>query len=101
MCQLPLPAGRSKLRRYLLPNVGLYERFGKYAKTVGSGLQYFNPFTDTINIIDMKTKIIDLNRQNAITKDNIEVNIDAAVYYNIREPRIAFYSVADLPRSVR
>lgn len=32
----------------------------------------------------MKTKIIDLNRQNAITKDNIEVNIDAAVYYNIR-----------------
>lgn len=80
--------------------VGLYERFGKYAKTVGSGLQYFNPFTDTINIIDMKTKIKDLSRQSAITKDNIEVNIDAAVYYNIREPRIAFYSVADLPKAV-
>lgn len=48
----------------------------------------------------MKTKIIDLNRQNAITKDNIEVNIDAAVYYHIREPRTAFYSVENLPRSV-
>ena len=52
-------------------NIGLYERFGKYAKTVGSGLQYFNPLTDTINIIDMKTSIIDLTRQNAITRDNI------------------------------
>jgi len=80
--------------------VGLYERFGKYAKTVGSGLQYFNPCTDQINIIDMKTKIIDLSRQNAITKDNIEVSIDAAVYYHIREPRTAFYSVDNLPRSV-
>ena len=67
---------------------------------MGSGLQYFNPCTDTINIIDMKTKIIDLTRQNAITKDNIEVSIDAAVYYHVREPRIAFYSVDNLTRSV-
>jgi regulator of protease activity HflC (stomatin/prohibitin superfamily) len=52
-------------------NLGLYERFGKYSKTIGSGLQYFNPCTDTINIIDMKTMILDLSKQNAITKDNI------------------------------
>jgi erythrocyte band 7 integral membrane protein len=84
LCDLPLPADRPKFCRLDLSYLGLYERFGKYCKTVGSGLQYFNPFTDQINIIDMKTKIIDLSKQNAITKDNIEVTIDAAVYYHIR-----------------
>lgn len=51
--------------------VGIYERFGKYVKTMGSGLQYFNPFTDKIHIVDMKTNIINLQKQKALTKDNI------------------------------
>ena len=50
---------------------GIYERFGRYVKTMGSGLQYFNPFTDKIHVVDMKTNIINLNRQKALTKDNI------------------------------
>ena len=50
---------------------GIYERFGRYVKTMGSGLQYFNPFTDRIHVVDMKTNIINLNRQKALTKDNI------------------------------
>ena len=80
---------------------GLYERFGKYAKTVGSGLQYFNPLTDEIRIIDMKTIILDLPKQMTITKDNIEVAVDTAVYYHVREPRKAYYSLENLPSCVR
>jgi len=68
---------------------------------MGSGLQYFNPFTDKIHVIDMKTSIINLNRQKALTRDNIEIDIDAAVYYNIKIPRKMFYSVSDLPKSVQ
>jgi erythrocyte band 7 integral membrane protein len=68
---------------------------------MGSGLQYFNPFTDTIHIIDMKTNIINLNRLNAITRDNIEVRIDAAVYYHCRIPRKTYYSVENIQRSVQ
>jgi len=60
---------------------------------MGSGLQYFNPFTDKIHVLDMKTNIINLNRQKALTKDNIEVEIDAAVYYNVKIARKTFYSV--------
>lgn len=73
--------------------LGIYERFGKYVKTMGSGLQYFNPFTDRIHVLDMKTNIINLNKQLALTKDNIEVGIDAAVYYHIKIPRKTFYAV--------
>ena len=50
---------------------------------MGPGLQYFNPCTDVIQVIDVKTRIIDLARQSAITRDNITVVIDATVYFNI------------------
>lgn len=49
----------------------------------------------------MKTQIINLQRQKALTKDNIEVNIDAAVYYHIKIARKTFYSVENIDRSVR
>jgi hypothetical protein len=60
---------RTSVHIYLI--TGIYERFGKYVKTMGSGLQYFNPFTDKIHVLDMKTNIINLTRQKALTKDNI------------------------------
>jgi erythrocyte band 7 integral membrane protein len=81
--------------------VGLYERFGQYVKTMGPGLQYFNPCTDVIQIIDVKTRIIDLAKQTAITRDNITVIIDATVYFNIVEPRNAHYLVSNINKAVR
>ena len=86
---------------FVSSNLGIYERFGRYVKTMGSGLQYFNPFTDKIHVVDMKTNIINLNRQRALTKDNIEVTIDGAVYYHVKIPRKTFYAVNDIDRSVR
>jgi len=67
---------------------------------MGSGLQYVKPFTDKIHVIDMKTNIINLSRQKALTRDNIEVDIDAAVYYNIKIPRKTYYSVSNISKSV-
>lgn len=49
----------------------------------------------------MKTQIINLQRQKALTKDNIEVSIDAAVYYHIKIARKTFYAVDNIDRSVR
>ena len=68
---------------------------------MGSGLQYLNPFTDKIHIIDMKTNIININRLKALTRDNIEVKIDAVVYYNVKIPRKTYYSVANIQISVQ
>lgn len=68
---------------------------------MGSGLQYFNPFTDKIHVVDMKTNIINLSRQRALTKDNIEVDIDAAVYYHVKIARKTFYCVQNIDKSVR
>ena len=68
---------------------------------MGSGLQYFNPFTDKIHIVDMKTQIINLQKQTALTRDNIEVEIDAAVYFNIKIPRRTYYSVQNIEMAVK
>jgi erythrocyte band 7 integral membrane protein len=82
-------------------NIGIYETFGRYVKTMDSGLQYFNSFTDKIHAVDMKTNIINLNRMKSLRRDNIEVDIDAAVYYNIKVPRRTFYCVMDIHKSVQ
>ena len=62
---------------------------------------FFNPFTDKIHVIDMKTQIINLNKMKALTRDNIEVEVDAAVYYNVRIPRRTYYTVQNIHRSVQ
>lgn len=49
----------------------------------------------------MKTTILDLPKQTTITKDNIEVSVDTAVYYHVREPRKAYYSLEQLPACVK
>ena len=49
----------------------------------------------------MKTNIINLQKQRALTKDNIEVIIDAAVYYHVKIARKTFYSVENIDKSVR
>ncbi len=42
---------------------GIYEKFGKYRKTVQPGLHYINPCTETIGFINLKIKVMDLSRQ--------------------------------------
>jgi len=49
----------------------------------------------------MKTQIINLQKQTALTRDNIEVEIDAAVYFNIKIPRKTYYSVQNIEMAVK
>ena len=43
---------------------------------------------------------MDLDRQLILTKDNITVNIDTSVYYRIVNPKVAYYTFANIPGSV-
>ena len=45
-------------------------------------------------------RVLDLDRQLILTKDNITVNIDTCVYYRIIDPRIATYRIANIVMSV-
>ncbi len=54
-----------------------------------------------INLVNSKLcRVLDLERQLILTKDNITVNIDTCVYYRIVDPKVAFYTIANITLSV-
>jgi len=73
---------------------GVLLRFGKFAYVVGPGINVIMPFgIDRMLIVDLRTATIDVPRQEIITKDNIPVNIDAVVYFNVFQPELAVLRV--------
>ena len=101
------------------------ERLGRYHKTLKSGINIVIPFIDQPKTIDwsianpfesddkpekrirMRTTKIDLReqiydypKQSVITKDNVNIDIDALIYFQITEPEKAVYEVANLPKAI-
>ena len=81
--------------------VGLVEKFGKYNRTIVPGLQQINPCTDAVQHVDLRTRVVDLDRQVILTKDNISLNIDTVMYFRIIDPVRATYRVQNLTQSVK
>ena len=70
------------------------ERLGSYYKTWGNGLHFKIPFIDRIaNITTMKEIVKDFAPQPVITKDNVTMQIDTVVYYQITNPNLYTYGV--------
>jgi regulator of protease activity HflC (stomatin/prohibitin superfamily) len=65
---------------------GLVMRLGKYRATVGSGLTFLVPMIEDLLKIDMRERVIKVEPQEVITKDNVLVTVDAVIYYRIIDP---------------
>ncbi len=68
--------------------INQYERgvkfmFGKYHKLMNPGWRLVFPVIQTYQKIDLRTKAVDVPDQNAITKDNVPVNVNAVIYYKV------------------
>jgi regulator of protease activity HflC (stomatin/prohibitin superfamily) len=74
---------------------GLIERLGKYQRTVGSGLTMIIPFLERIQKVDMREQVVDVPPQHVITKDNVAVEVDAVVYYEVTDPVKVTYNVVN------
>ena len=74
---------------------GLVERLGKYQRTVDSGLTIIIPMVENIAKIDMREQVVDVPPQAVITKDNVAVDVDAVVYYEITDPVKVQYNITD------
>lgn len=73
---------------------GLIERFGKYQRTIDSGLQFIIPFIETMTKVDLREQVIDVPPQEVITKDNAVVVVDAVIYFEVTDPFKVVYNVA-------
>ena len=74
---------------------GLIERLGKYQRTADSGLTLIVPFMEKMIKVDMREQVVDVPPQGVITKDNVVVQVDAVIYYEITDPMQVVYNVAD------
>jgi len=70
-------------------------RLGKYRGIKGPGLIFLVPFIDRAIIADLRLVTVDVPKQEAITKDNVTVVVDAVVYYRIVDPESSLLKVKD------
>ena len=62
---------------------GIKFRFGKYSKTMNPGWSIVLPIVESYKKVDIRTKAVDVPEQDAITKDNVSIRINAVIYYKI------------------
>jgi regulator of protease activity HflC (stomatin/prohibitin superfamily) len=74
---------------------GLIERLGKYQRTADAGLTLIIPFMERLIKVDMREQVVDVPPQSVITKDNVVVDVDAVVYYEVTDPVKVTYNVAN------
>ena len=65
---------------------GLVMRLGRYRSTVDSGLTFLVPMIEDLIKVDMRERVINVEPQKVITKDNVSVIVDAVIYYRIVDP---------------
>lgn len=73
------------------------ERLGKYSKTWEAGIHFLMPFIDRVAYRhSLKEYALDVEQQQAITRDNVPLGIDGVLYLRIMDPRMASYGVENL-----
>lgn len=72
----------------------IIQRLGKYHKTLNAGFHIIAPLIDSkVNIVSLKEKVADFAPQPVITKDNVTMQIDTVVYFQITDPKLYTYGV--------
>src|SRR5947207_3094287 len=75
---------------------GVVERLGRYSRTLTPGLTIVVPFIDRIrDTIDLREQVVSFDPQPVITEDNLVVNIDTVIYFQVTDPRSATYEIAN------
>ena len=76
--------------------VGIVMRLGKFQKKADTGVHFLVPFLDKMAyIIDLRETVVDFPPQPVITKDNVTMQIDTVVYYQITDPVRYVFEIAN------
>ena len=92
----------------------IIERLGKYYATLKPGINIIIPFIDRAkeivairrgryvytDSIDLREQVYDFDKQNVITKDNVQTQINALLYFQIVDPFKAVYEISNLPNAI-
>jgi len=80
---------------------GVVERFGRYQRTLQPGLALVVPFVDRLRpLLDLREQVVSFPPQPVITEDNLVVNIDSVIYFQVTDPKAATYEIADYIQAI-
>jgi regulator of protease activity HflC (stomatin/prohibitin superfamily) len=80
---------------------GVVERVGRYSRTLTPGLTMVIPFVDRVKpLVDLRETVVSFEPQPVITEDNLVVNIDTVIYFQVTDPKSATYEIADPVRAI-
>jgi regulator of protease activity HflC (stomatin/prohibitin superfamily) len=75
---------------------GVVERLGRYQRTLDPGLALVVPYVDRVRpLIDLREQVVSFPPQPVITEDNLVVNIDTVIYFQVTDAKAASYEIAD------
>jgi len=72
---------------------GIKFRFGKFKKILNPGWKIVLPIIESYRKVDIRTKAVDVPEQDAITKDNVSIRINAVIYYKVFDASKAILAV--------
>ncbi|TQS79571.1 MAG: membrane protease subunit, stomatin/prohibitin [Methanomassiliicoccales archaeon Mx-03] len=73
----------------------IYMRLGKFVRVLNQGLNIVCPLINQVVKLDLRTEVLDVPKQEVITKDNSPVEVDAVIYIKVTDPKNAFFEVTD------
>ena len=77
------------------------ERLGRYHRTLNPGLNVVIPYIDRVYpVIDLREQVVSFKPQPVITEDNLVVEIDTVLYFQVTDPRAAAYEIANFLQAV-
>jgi regulator of protease activity HflC (stomatin/prohibitin superfamily) len=77
------------------------ERLGRYSRTLQPGMNFVIPFVDRVYpAIDLREQVVSFQPQPVITEDNLVVEIDTVLYFQVTDPRSAAYEIASYLQAV-
>jgi regulator of protease activity HflC (stomatin/prohibitin superfamily) len=79
---------------------GLRFTFGKFTATLEPGWRLVFPIIQFHKKVDMRVKAVDVPDQNAITKDNVSVSVNAVIYYRVSSAEKAILEVEDFQYAI-
>lgn len=72
------------------------ERLGRYSRTVSGQLTFLVPFVDRIRAkVDLRERVVSFPPQPVITQDNLTLQIDSVVYFQVMQPQAAVYEISN------
>jgi regulator of protease activity HflC (stomatin/prohibitin superfamily) len=80
---------------------GVVERLGRYSRTLSPGLALVVPFIDRVRpLLDLREQVVSFQPQPVITEDNLVVNIDTVLYFQVTDPKSATYEIASYVQGI-